>query len=260
LDAAEQARMRAEAADRVKTQFLSNISHELRTPLNAIIGYAELLVSEEILTKEERLIKQVEFNPKILANGVHLRGLVDDLLELARLEDQVVRITSDEVNPTHLITTVVSNQQGLTGGKPVTLEAICDPGLPKTAHWDQRRVTQILNNLIGNAVKFTDQGSVKVHAMPHPTIANHISIAVSDTGMGMPPDAVTYIFERFRQVDSSDERRHGGAGLGLSITKGLLDLLGGDVCVQSELGKGSTFTITLPTEIKPAIPTIKSDH
>lgn len=246
LESTEKARIRAENADRLKMQFLSNVSHELRTPLNAIIGYTELMASG-MFEGEELVQKQTEFNPKILNNAQNLRLMVDDLLDLAKIESGSTRLEPIPYSPRQLIAQIVDNQQGLVQGKPVTLSALFAADVPESSYWDIFKVQQIVNNLIGNAIKFTDQGKVEVLVSGlHTPQGEMIRIAVSDTGAGMPPGAEKYIFDTFRQVDGTNNRKHGGTGLGLSITKGLIDAMKGTVVVHSELGKGSTFTVDLP--------------
>ena len=247
LEEAERARVHAEESDRLKTQFLSSVSHELRTPLNAIIGYTELVMSD-LFTSEEAVEKQAEFNPKILNNARNLRIMVDDLLDLARIEAGMASLDSTPVVPSEIIREIVDNQQGLLHGKALTLSLQVEPNVPESALWDAFKVNQILTNLIGNAIKFTNSGAVTVR-MSAPD-EQWLLIAVSDTGIGMQPGAEKYIFDRFRQVDASDQRVHGGTGLGLAITKGLLELMNGTIVVESTLGKGTTFTVTLPRWVK----------
>jgi signal transduction histidine kinase len=247
LESTEKARIRAENADRLKLQFLSNVSHELRTPLNAIIGYTELMLSG-LFEGEEAEQKQAEFNPKILRNAQNLRIMVDDLLDLAKIESGAARLEPTPCSPRQEIEHVVDMQQGLVGNKPVKLLALFATDTPESAYWDVFKVQQVLTNLIGNAIKFTDQGKVEIVVSPLHTAQGEtmIRIAVNDTGVGMPPGAEKYIFEKFRQVDGTGQRKHGGTGLGLSITKGLIDVMKGTVTVTSEQGKGSSFVVDLP--------------
>ncbi len=247
LEAAERAQARAEEADRQKMQFLSNVSHELRTPLNAIIGYTELILSG-IFEPAEALEKQVEFNPKILNNARNLRILVDDLLDLAKIEAGMASLNVSTINPQQVVREIVENQLGLAQGKALVFSLEIEPTVPTTADWDTFKINQVVTNLIGNAVKFTASGSVTVR-LAAPDYQN-LTIAVTDTGIGLKPGAERYIFEKFRQVDDSDKRAHGGTGLGLAITKGLVGILGGQISVQSEFGVGSTFMVTVPRWVK----------
>jgi signal transduction histidine kinase len=244
LEMSEKARVQAESANQLKTQFLSNVSHEFRTPLNAINGYTEIMLSGIGGQMSE---KHTQYNKKIHANTQQLRLMVDDLLDLARIESGTVEITTSAIAPGDLVSQIVDVQQGLIQGKSITLQMKSTADLPVAVQWDTRKVQQVLINLIGNAIKFTDQGSVEVSIS---TQNDLVHIAVADTGSGMPSDAPTYIFDKFRQVDSTEGRKHGGNGLGLSITKGLVEQMGGKITVQTALGKGSTFTVTLPRQMK----------
>ncbi len=231
-----------EIASQHKSQFLANMSHELRTPLNAILGYAELLVDGiygELSEKARGVLERVQ------NNGKHLLGLINDVLDLSKIEaGQLTLSISDYAMPS-VIEAVTTATESLAKAKGLTLEAATATDLP-LGRGDERRLTQVLLNLVGNAIKFTDTGSVRiaVHA------ANgYFDVAVSDTGPGIAESDQAKIFEEFRQVDNSDTRRKGGTGLGLSISRRIVELHGGSITVESELGKGSTFHVIIPVAV-----------
>jgi signal transduction histidine kinase len=238
------AQKNAEAATRAKSDFLASMSHELRTPLNAIILYSELLQEVAVDEGHESSITDLQ---RIQSSGKHLLELINGILDLSKieagkmtvsLETFDVRVMIDELRDT-VDLLVQKNNNALT----VTVGA--DVG---TMTADLTKTRQILLNLLSNAGKFTDEGVIRVSAW---RAGDTLMLAVSDTGIGMPPESLGYIFEEFRQVDMSSTRRHGGTGLGLTIVRKLARLLGGDVTVESDLGKGSTFTITLPLAVEP---------
>ena len=226
-------------SNKIKDEFLSNTSHELRTPLNGIIGLTESLidgVTGELseLTKENLSL--------IAASGKRLANLVNDILDFSKLKNHDVVLQQKPVDLKQLTEIVLSLTQPLIAGKPLELINNLPDDLP-CAWADENRIQQILHNLIGNAVKFTDKGFVAINATP-----NHdsIQISVSDTGIGIPAEKHQDIFKSFQQADGSIERIYGGTGLGLSITKSLVELHGGAITVVSEPGKGSTFSFNLP--------------
>jgi signal transduction histidine kinase len=232
-----------EAANRHKSQFLANVSHELRTPLNSIIGFTRI-----VLRRTEGKIEalQKENLQKVLISSEHLLSLINELLDLAKIEagrmevyaetfklEEVLRIATTTVEP------MLRN-----GNVRLITEVAADMPLIKS---DRDKLKQIVLNLLSNSAKFTEKGEIKVAAWRD---NGWIKLTVSDTGIGMNQEALKYIFEEFRQVDMSTTRKYGGTGLGLAIVKRLANLLGGDIEVESEEGKGSKFTITLPVELK----------
>lgn len=228
--------------DKLKDNFLANTSHELRTPLNGIIGLADSLLDGAA----GDLSPQVRLNMQMITNsGKRLANLVNDILDFARLKNKKLQVQIKPVNLRPLVDTVVVLSRPLVGKKDLDLSNQVDDRLPAVLA-DENRLQQILYNLIGNAVKFTDAGSVVVSARQE---GQHIWIAVSDTGIGIAVDDLDKIFGSFEQLEGHEERQYGGAGLGLAVTKQLVELQGGDIQVESELGRGSTFRFSLPCTI-----------
>ncbi|HET7366469.1 MAG TPA: MASE1 domain-containing protein [Burkholderiales bacterium] len=236
------AKTEAERANESKSQFLANMSHELRTPLNSLLILARLLADNA----GGRLdAKQVRFAQTIYASGMDLLGLINDLLDLAKIEAGAV--TALHMTParlTELRDDVERTFREMAREKKLEFAIELAPGLPETIRTDATRVKQVLKNLLANAFKFTRQGSVRVRIAPYGV--NAVAFAVIDTGIGIAPDKQRVIFEAFQQADGSTSRQYGGTGLGLSISRELTRLLGGELEVASEPGKGSTFTLILP--------------
>ncbi|PYM91415.1 MAG: hypothetical protein DME04_19235 [Candidatus Rokuibacteriota bacterium] len=235
----QEANRRLEDASRHKSEFLANMSHELRTPLNAIIGFTRLVMrrSQEVLAA-----RQYENLEKILISAEHLLGLINDILDLSKIEAGRMEVRPGSVDLAVLVDDCLRTVEPMIRSEHLQVRKDMAADLPPL--WtDRDKLKQILINLLSNAIKFTDAGTVTVSARPE---NGRMAIAVADTGIGVPPDALELIFEEFRQVDSSSTRKHGGTGLGLSISRHFARLLGGDVSVRSTLGAGSTFTLILP--------------
>ena len=240
---------RLRTGDQVKGEFLAHMSHELRTPLNSIMGFAEVLlmgISGE-LPFEAREDVQAIFD-----NGMHLLDIVNDVLDLSKIETGSLTLHREPIQIVALLEGVKANNAGLLVDKPVTMLVQATGDLP-TLEADPVRLNQIMNNLVSNAVKFTQKGRITLRAFRED--ASHentgtvwICIAVQDTGIGIDEDDLEKIFERFQQVSDSDVQHAQGTGLGLSITRQLIELHGGTIEVQSQLGKGSTFTVRLPID------------
>ena len=235
------ARKLAEEATVLKSQFLATMSHELRTPLNAIIGYTEIQL--EGMTGE-LTPEQEDYQRRVLANGEHLLALINDVLDISKIEAGRMEIVNNPFNVREWMNEIVLQNRGLAEGKGLEFAVDIDPQLPETIIGDAARLKQIVINLISNAIKFTEKGSVKVNLSQND--AQSWKITVTDTGIGIPAHAQDMIFDEFRQVDNTATRQYGGTGLGLAIVKKLVLMMGGKINLKSETGEGSTFTITIP--------------
>ena len=228
-----------EKAYRVKSDFLASMSHELRTPLNSIIGFSSVLLGPngDPLTRDQSMALE-----KVLKNGKHLLQLINDILDFSKLESgrMTVNVETDEVG--NVVANSLMTVEGLLKGKEIALKQNLAEGLPllKT---DVLKIKQILVNLLSNAVKFTDRGEVTVTVSKR---NGDVSFAVRDSGIGIEPKNYEKVFEEFQQIDNSNTRKYKGTGLGLPISRRLARVLGGDLTVESELGKGSTFTLVIP--------------
>ena len=226
--------------EQMKNAFVGMVSHELRTPLNAIIGYAEMMrerVYGPITGKQSDIMERVE------NSGKRLLGLVSDLLDQAQIEAGKMKIHNEPLQVAHL-TEALFTLEKQVNDKGLKLTVTIDPHMPPMVVGDLRRLQQILINLVGNAVKFMSKGEIRVRIQP--VDQERWSIEVADDGPGIPADAQKFIFESFRQVEGVTTREHGGIGLGLAIVKSLVGLMGGEIKLWSEIGKGTTFTVTLP--------------
>lgn len=247
---AEIDRKRAEDADKAKSQFLANMSHELRTPLNAIIGYDEAMLgglAGEFAPLQLKLLGHIQYNSR------RLLGLINDILDLSKIESGSLQAFLAPMSPQSVVLETVESLRGLADEKGLQLTTSVSEDVPAVVLGDVNKLQQILANLLGNAINYTDKGTVTVSI--DSADANNWQVSVADTGIGMPQDAVNYIFEPFQQVDGTEKRKHKGTGLGLAITKRLVEGLGGGIEVTSTLGVGSTFTIKLPRANIPGQPT-----
>jgi GAF domain-containing protein len=232
-----------EIASQHKSQFLANMSHELRTPLNAILGYAELILDN---IYGETPGKMREVLDRLQANGKHLLGLINDVLDLSKIEAGQLTLDLADYSIKDVVDNAVSAVESLANGKKLALTADVGQNLP-IGHGDGRRLAQVLLNLVGNAIKFTDKGEVAIKA----TAENgSFTVAVRDTGPGIAPSDQDKIFEEFQQADNSATKRKGGTGLGLSIAKRIIGMHGGRIWVESDIGKGSTFAFTIPVKVE----------
>jgi signal transduction histidine kinase len=231
-----------EAANKHKSQFLANVSHELRTPLNSIIGFTRL-----VLRKTEGQIEklQKENLQKVLISSEHLLNLINGLLDLAKIEAGRMEVYAETFKLEEVVRVATTTVEPMLKSGRVRLLTEIAPDIPPLKT-DREKLKQALLNLLSNAVKFTERGEIKVGAWAE---NGHVKVAVSDTGIGMKKEALDLIFEEFRQADMSSTRRYGGTGLGLAIVRRFIKLMGGDITVESEIGKGSKFTITLPAEL-----------
>jgi signal transduction histidine kinase len=228
-----------ETASRHKSEFLANTSHELRTPLNAILGYTELVLDGIYGEVPEKIREVLE---RVQSNGRHLLGLINDVLDLSKIEAGQLDLSVGEYSMKEVVQSVIAATEALIAEKKLTFTTTIADDLPM-GEGDDRRITQVLLNLVGNAIKFTESGGIAVDAV---SSDGAFQIAVSDTGPGIAPEDQQLVFEEFRQVDSSSTRTKGGTGLGLAISKRIVELHGGRLWVESELGQGSTFRFTLP--------------
>jgi signal transduction histidine kinase len=235
----QEANRQLEAASRHKSEFLANMSHELRTPMNAIIGFTRLVMrrSQDVLAP-----RQYENLEKILVSAEHLLSLINDVLDLAKVEAGRTEVYPVEFVLGPMLAECLHTVEPLLKGEQVRLVHEVAADLP-TLYTDRDKVKQILMNLLSNAIKFTHAGTIALTARSH---KDRIIMAVADTGIGIPEEALAHIFEEFRQVDSSTTREYGGTGLGLAISRQFARLMGGDITVQSSVGVGSAFTLTLP--------------
>ncbi len=241
---AQQAINEMRELDRLKSQFLANMSHELRTPLNSIIGFSRVIIKGidgPVTDLQEQDLSAI-YN-----SGQHLLRLINDILDLSKIDAGKMELAFDDVNVTELIQSVVPTVSGLIKDKSITIVQNIDPTIP-ILRADAMRLRQVMINLLSNAAKFTEEGTITINAAveTRPDGQSEVVIKVIDTGAGIAPEDRSKLFQPFSQVDASPTRKTGGTGLGLSISRRLVELHGGIIDVTSEVGKGSTFYFTLP--------------
>jgi GAF domain-containing protein/anti-sigma regulatory factor (Ser/Thr protein kinase) len=229
-----------EIASQHKSQFVANMSHELRTPLAAILGYAELMQEGFY---EPLGQKSLDALTRIRSNGKHLLGLINTVLDIAKIESGQFTLNMSEYAIESVVETVRSATESLAQNKKLVLTTDVAKKLP-VGIGDEQRLTQVLLNLVGNAIKFTDTGEVRIAAT---AVNGHFNVTVTDTGPGIPEEHQARIFEQFHQVDSSNTKAKGGTGLGLAIAKQIVEMHGGRIWVESTVGKGSTFQMEIPS-------------
>jgi len=234
----------AEEASQAKSQFVANMSHELRTPLNGIIGMSDLLTTTRLTREQQRFVSVIR------KSGDHLLGLIERILDLSRIEAGKLELAQEPFDLHQLIRGVTAMFEPQAKKKNIRIETHIEPDVPFDLIGDPQHIKQVLINLIGNAVKFTEDGYVNTHIKLHPDSENPpaLRIIIRDTGIGMSQQAQERIFEQFTQADNSVTRRYGGSGLGTTIAKQLIELMGGSIHLQSREGEGTTFTLTLPCE------------
>ena len=237
----------AEAASRAKSEFLANMSHEIRTPMTAILGFSELLLGDESL--RQAAPESIDALQTIQRNGNYLLELINDILDLSKIEAGKFEVERIACSPVELVHEVAALMKVRSAAKNLPLVVEYDGAIPKSIQCDPTRLRQILVNLVGNAIKFTEVGSVRlvVRSVLGGDTMSRLQFDVIDTGIGMTPEQVSRLFRPFTQADSSTTRKFGGTGLGLTISKRLAEVLGGDIRVESEFGKGSTFSLTVDT-------------
>ncbi|MGH2643378.1 MAG: ATP-binding protein, partial [Chitinophagaceae bacterium] len=254
------ARKIAENAEKLQEQFLANMSHDIRTPLNGIIGMADLLHTTD-LNKEQR-----EFSDAIMQSADTLLVLINDILDLSKIKAGMLNIESIQFRLSDLISRTIYPLKQKAIDKGLRFHSFIDPDIPEVLKGDPYRLSQILLNLIGNAVKFTNSGEISLSAERQTSNEEYIrvSFSVKDTGIGIPLDKIDTIFENFTQSSSDTTRKYGGTGLGLAIVKQLINLQGGDIHVESEVNKGSRFYLTisylLPADNEGQLPTKNQDE
>ncbi|NJK61291.1 MAG: response regulator [Synechococcaceae cyanobacterium SM2_3_1] len=245
----EAARQQAEAANTAKSQFLATMSHEIRTPLNAVLGMISLLEQSSLTVEQRQLVRTIRNGGEVLL------AIITDLLDFSRIEAGRLELSSEplEVRPT--VESVLALFAAKLAEKQLQLSLQVDPQVPLWIRGDAQRLQQILINLLSNALKFTERGSITVTLSAKPLASQpqtcEICFQVQDTGVGIAPDKIDLIFQPFQQGDSSISRRYGGTGLGLSICRHLCELMGGIITFESQQGLGSTFSLTVPAEIVP---------
>jgi PAS domain S-box-containing protein len=234
-----EAKERAEESDRLKSAFLANMSHEIRTPLNCILGFSELLSEPDIDANQRN-----EFTQLIEISGKNLLNIINDILDISKIEAGQVQVLNSTIMVQKLVNNVHKEFEHLAKEKGIQL--VVSQDIPKQTLYiesDEAKLKQVLINFVGNAIKFTEQGTIEIGFQQ---TNGHIKFYVKDTGIGMPVDFQKHVFERFRQNETSKTRKYGGNGLGLAISKSLVEMLGGTIGVESEEEKGSTFYFTIP--------------
>ena len=242
-------RARAENASRAKSQFLANMSHEIRTPLNGVLGMSQLLTLTPLSEPQAEYVRTLQ------TSGEALLELVEDILDIAKIESGTVQIANDPFELLPVVESVIDMVETTARSKAVAICCEPAPGLPERVFGDRKRLRQVLINIVGNAVKFTSEGSVTIRIEPQAD--ERVRFRVTDTGPGIAPDQMEKIFDRFAQVDNSKTRQHGGSGLGLAICRDLIRLAGGEIGVTAKLGEGAEFWFELPlpaTEAPAAVP------
>ncbi|MEX0744436.1 MAG: ATP-binding protein [Phycisphaeraceae bacterium] len=250
------ARDEAEAANRAKSEFLANMSHEIRTPMNAVLGFTELL--RRGFGKNER--ETTKYLNTIHNSGRHLLALINDILDLSKVEAGRLEVERIPCSPHAIVSQAVLELGARARDKNISLAFAAEGPVPQSVLCDPLRLRQIVLNLLNNAIKFTDQGGVRIVAGLLPGDAPRYALKVIDTGIGIPPQKIGALFEAFVQADSSIARNYGGTGLGLAISRKLARALGGDVTVTSEMGKGSVFTLTFETGPLDAVPMLAPER
>jgi signal transduction histidine kinase len=235
----------AESANRLKTEFLTNISHELRTPMNGILGMTQLLSSTSLDEEQE------EYAATVRDSAHDLLALIDDVLDFSQMETGEAQLTLSKCDLRVAFDDAVAATRARVGDKPIAVDAACDPEFPCRVLADESRLRQVLKQLCGNAVKFTHSGFVRISAQCLKKTEGGVVVkfSIQDTGIGIAPENLDLIFDRFTQVDGSLTRDQGGTGIGLCIAKSTIELMGGIIDVTSRPGIGSTFTFTLPLDL-----------
>ncbi|ESA32568.1 pas domain s-box [Leptolyngbya sp. Heron Island J] len=256
MEEAEEARVKAEDANRSKSEFLANMSHELRTPLNAIIGYSEMLEEEAADVGEDSFVPDLQ---KIQGAGKHLLGLINSVLDLSKIEAGRMELFLEDFSITEMVEEISGTIIPVAHKNNNHLSIFCSDDISEL-HADQTKLRQSLFNLLSNACKFTENGNITLTVEQIPAVDSSVyagdwfRFIVSDTGIGMKDDQVEKIFDAFTQADASTTRKYGGTGLGLAITKQFINMMGGDISVESLYGQGTTFSLVIPQVVQPTNP------
>ena len=253
LEDYSEAKEKAEESTKLKEAFLANMSHEIRTPMNAIIGFSDILSKGKLKEKEKEYVRIIK------SAGENLLTIINDILDISKIEAGMMTFEEHTFSVKEIFKSLNVMMMGKAKEKNLELVFSCDKDVPEVLLGDPTRLTQIIINLTGNAIKFTQKGSIQVHAEvlknnPASSVDFHknenenilLEFSVKDTGIGIPPNKLENIFERFRQAESHTTRKYGGTGLGLSIAKQLVELQGGTLFVKSELNAGSVFSFRIP--------------
>ncbi|MEM7354588.1 MAG: ATP-binding protein [Acidobacteriota bacterium] len=240
---AQRGRAQAEAGIRAKREFLASISHELRTPLGGILGFGDLLLKTDLTAEQRQMVHCMQ------SGADELRVMIDDLLEFSRAEaDRLENVNTAEIDPRRLITEAIESWTCHAKEKNLKLSSNVDRAVPLRIRQDADRLRQLLGYLAGNAVKFTSSGGVSIKVTKTHSDEPRLRFTVQDTGVGIPDQALSTVFEPLSQVDSSDSRRFGGMGMGLAISQRIVEKLGGSIGATSTLGVGSSFWFDIPFE------------
>lgn len=247
----KQARSEAEAANRIKSEFLANMSHEIRTPMTAILGYADILGGQ--VQSDFCSVSTAECVNTIKRNAEHLLSVINDILDLSKIEADKMTAEIIKVSPLQVVQEVMDLMKVKSHAKSISLEARIVGPIPNLIETDPTRLRQVLVNLVGNAIKFTEVGGVTIQVRMHPSEARKMVFDIIDTGIGLNEEQVTMLFQPFEQVDASMTRKFGGTGLGLRISKRLAEILGGDITVSCSVDCGCTFSASIATGLHDSI-------